>query len=88
MLITIITSSVFMAMAEGPANPASTPYSSYSYARILTKENTESLPMEPVPNVKYEDNFVNPGNCYFISDLNLSHFKKPENRRISGSHHR
>lgn len=83
MLITIITSSVFMAMAEGPANPASTPDGIYSYARILTKENTESLPMEPVPSVKYEDNFVNPGDCYFISDLNLSHFKKPVLREWS-----
>lgn len=83
MLITIITSSVFMAMAEGPANPASTPDGSYSYARILTKENTESLPMEPVPDVKLEDNFVKPGDCYFISGLNLSHFKKPVLREWS-----
>lgn len=78
MLIAIVSSSGFLTFADGNDNEAFL-NKAYPYACIMTVGNTVSLPTEAVPSIKFSDlPFAREiGDCYFISDINLSGFEKP-----------
>lgn len=78
MLIAIVSSSGFLAFADGNDNEAFHD-KAYPYACIMTVGNSESLPTEAVPPVKFSDlPFAREiSDCFFISDINLSGFEKP-----------
>lgn len=81
MLIAIVSSSAFSVFADGNDSNDYLRDKNYSYAYVLTGNNTDSLPREYVYNVKKGNSFYNYSSCFFVNDINLSNFKNPVIRK-------
>ena len=70
---------LFMAAlgAAAPAQGADINREAYPFAYMLTSEEASTLPMEEVPRMMLGETSVNPRECYFTPELDLSGMSKP-----------